>query len=303
MFDLALGSDIRPLQQTAAYARALQSMGVHIDKRAFAGGEMYIQVQWWPVLGWTGLLSRGPVWHGVPDTGVLSTQLEGLQHTIVVNDDGENGETLRGMGAIPVMTPSSLAVLELRPNHDDRRAVMRQKWRNRLSKAMRAKLRVRHVPFPADPDHWILQSEHKQRKRRKYRGLPGVLAAHYAHENPGDAHLFWIEKDGAAIAGMVFLRHHASATYFLGHTTPEGRACNAHTLILAQANDWFANNGVCTVDLGSVDTVNAPGLARFKLGCGARIQRLGGTWLYTPRLSKVVRLGARLNQSRTARQV
>ena len=55
---------------------------------------------------------------------------------------------------------------------------------------------------------------------------------------------------------------------------------NAHNLLLARAAKWFAGRGVRGLDLGTIDTVNAPGLARFKLGVGARAKKLGGTWLY-----------------------
>jgi hypothetical protein len=36
------------------------------------------------------------------------------------------------------------------------------------------------------------------------------------------------------------------------------------------------------LDLGTLDTQNAPGLARFKLGSGATAQLLGGTWARLP---------------------
>jgi hypothetical protein len=40
--------------------------------------------------------------------------------------------------------------------------------------------------------------------------------------------------------------------------------------------------GVRWLDLGSVDTEKAPGLARFKLGTGAELKRLGATMLVLP---------------------
>jgi hypothetical protein len=46
--------------------------------------------------------------------------------------------------------------------------------------------------------------------------------------------------------------------------------------------DALENLGTQVLDLGSVDTVSAPGLARFKLGAGAQVKSLGGTWLHLP---------------------
>ena len=52
---------------------------------------------------------------------------------------------------------------------------------------------------------------------------------------------------------------------------------------------WLACAGVEMLDLGMIDTVNAPGLARFKLGSGAVAQSLGGTWLHAPGLNLIAR--------------
>jgi hypothetical protein len=36
--------------------------------------------------------------------------------------------------------------------------------------------------------------------------------------------------------------------------------------------------GVARLDLGTIDTRRAPGIARFKLGAGARVEVLAGSW-------------------------
>ena len=58
-------------------------------------------------------------------------------------------------------------------------------------------------------------------------------------------------------------------------------------LALALERSWQAAQalraeGVRWLDLGSVDNEAAPGLARFKLGTGARLCRLGATCLVLP---------------------
>ena len=53
---------------------------------------------------------------------------------------------------------------------------------------------------------------------------------------------------------------------------------------LARAAEALRAEGVAWLDLGSVDTEAAPGLARFKLGTGAELRRLGiGTLLVSHR--------------------
>ena len=57
---------------------------------------------------------------------------------------------------------------------------------------------------------------------------------------------------------------------------------------LAFAAEELRKTGVQKIDLGTLDTVNAPGLARFKLGSGARAEPLGGTWLSSRLLAPVL---------------
>ncbi len=77
---------------------------------------------------------------------------------------------------------------------------------------------------------------------------------------------------------MLFLRHGTTVSYHIGWTGREGRAASAHNLILDHAAKQFASEGATLMNLGLLDTETAPGLARFKLGSGARPVQTGGTW-------------------------
>lgn len=78
---------------------------------------------------------------------------------------------------------------------------------------------------------------------------------------------------------MLFLRHGRGATYHIGHICPEGKSLCAHNLLLWQAANWLAACGHDWLDLGPLYAA-APGLWRFKLRTGARVQKTGGSWLY-----------------------
>ena len=52
--------------------------------------------------------------------------------------------------------------------------------------------------------------------------------------------------------------------------------------MLVRAAEALWVEGVRWLDLGSVDTERASGLARFKLGTGAELRRLGTTCLVLP---------------------
>lgn len=190
-------------------------------------------------------------------------------------------------GAVPLMTPASVAEIDLAAAPDIRRARLHQKWRNRLVRAETGPLRVSHRDMPPDPGHWLLRADALQQDRRGYRGWPTALTLAYASRNPGQARLFTARLGQRPVAAMLILRHGAGATYHIGHTDADGRRLSAHTLLLWTAAAWLADHGHTRLELGLIDTQAAPGLARFKLGAGATPRRLGGTWLWWPPMGRL----------------
>ena len=73
---------------------------------------------------------------------------------------------------------------------------------------------------------------------------------------------------------------------------------SAHNLLMWRAALWLARQGHRRLDLGPIDTANAPGLARFKLGIGAHARRLGGTWGWWPPLGSLLGPLAALDRAR-----
>lgn len=283
MFD-AIGSDPPvPLQQSDAFLRAVRKMGGAVTKVDFGAGSAVMQVrQTGPMR--LGLISRGPSFVCRSAAESLADALRQRRHPVLINAEVSTG--FAGAGFLNVMTPATVARLRLAK---DLQACMHQKWRNRLRKAENGPLKVVRTVFPDDVGHWLLQAEAVQRRARGYRGLHPAFAVAFRQANGDAAQLFVANLRGAPVAGMLFLRHGAAATYHIGHTTNAGRALNAHTLLLARAAKWFAGRGVEVLDLGALDTVSAPGLARFKLGIGAEAHALGGTWLYQRHLATAMR--------------
>ena len=183
---------------------------------------------------------------------------------------------LVGSGAIRVMTPQSRAVLALLQDEDRQRAGLAQKWRNRLNRADKAGLRLRHGPLPRDPQHWLLAAEAAQQRARGYRALPPAFALNWP-----ETRLFTATWNGEAIAAMLFLLHAPGASYHIGWSGETGRRLSAHTLLLWTAMRWLAARGITRLDLGPVDRDRAPGLLRFKLGSGARVVDTGHTWFHS----------------------
>ena len=282
MFDAPLQPAATPLQQSDEFLRAVRQMGGAAAKLRLGPDRQHavMQLRSLPVLGKVGLISR---WLR-DDPGELVAALAARNHPVLIN--AERAEGLAEAGFLNVMTGATIAQINL---ESDLRAGMHQKWRNRLRKAEDGPLKVVRTVFPEDTGHWLLQAEAAQRRKRGYRGLHPAFAVAYRQANGDAAQLFVANLRGAPAAGMLFLRHGAGATYLIGHATNAGRALNAHNLLLARAAKWLAGRGVRWLDLGTLDTVNAPGLARFKLGMGAKAQKLGGSWLYQKHLARPLR--------------
>ncbi len=217
----------------------------------------------------------------------------GLRRTPVILAPDNPDHGLATTGALPLMTAATVAEIDLTLPRDLRRAGLHQKWRNQLKRgeaeARKLSLRISRQNMPPDPAHWLIQADLALQRQRRFRNWPVALILAYGRENPGQAKLFTVFQGRTPLAAMLFLRHGTGATYLIGHTTPAGRRICAHNLLLWQASNWLAEKGCQRLDLGLLDTESAPGLARFKLGAGARARPLGGTWLWWSPMARALR--------------
>ena len=72
--------------------------------------------------------------------------------------------------------------------------------------------------------------------------------------------------------------HGSRATYHIGWTNCEGRRRSAGNLLMWSAMTRLARLSVTELDFGGLNTRDTRGIARFKLGAGARVKTLCGTW-------------------------
>ncbi len=293
-----------PLQQHPFYAQALTSLGCDIRCGIIKQGTDplgYVQMirRKLPIFGSVCLIPRGPVWFDghdakTADRTVLTDQfLQSLPrpgmgvHLI-------NAEVPQdGPRKTPIMSAQTVAELDLTAPETLRLAAQQSKWRNRLRAAQNSALHVMHRPMPSDPDHWLFKAEDLQRRKQRYTALPADFVVNWAAQNPKQTRLFTATHRGQIVAAMLFLMHGPRATYHIGWSGSEGRRANAHTLLLWKASNWLAARGQTRLELGVIDTENAPGLARFKLGSGAHARALGPTYLHFGHLSAVFSRGFR----------
>lgn len=274
----------QPLQQHPHFAAALSGMGQPMTSYFLPedGSAQVFSRQVWPFRNPFKMMSRGPFWPTPPSEKAQFDAICMLrdENVRVINAEDVAPAILIAAGYRQIMTPASVAVMDLRHGPDVRRALMSIKWRNALRKAESADLRISTRSYQNTTDKWLLDEDEKQQATRGYRALPAAVTQAYSVMNKGQAIIVTASRVAVPIAAMIFLRHGSAATYHIGWTSDEGRACNAHNLCLATAMDSLQDLGTDVLDLGSIDTVTSPGIARFKLGAGAQVKTLGGTWLH-----------------------
>ncbi len=184
-------------------------------------------------------------------------------------------QPVRAHRLLPLMHPATSARITLPQRRDN----LHGKWRNALKKAEGFGLNIHHRQCSPKALGRLLAADAHQQKARNYRALPAEFSHAWQRLAPQDLHLFTAHKDGILHAAALFLRHGNTASYHIAQSSPEGRQSGAARLVLWQAFRDLAQTGVAQIDLGLIDTENAPGLARFKLGSGAQAHRLGPTVL------------------------
>lgn len=282
-------------QQHWAYGAACEALGSRVLRAEFRAGGRTValaQIVTRRLLGLfhAAVLTRGPVWVGAtgPDLRaealrllVRALPLPRLRGLFVTPDAaGEEAPVLAAAGLARVMTPYATAELDLTQSAAELRAGLHGKWRNRLVTAEKAGLVVRRAGRTAADRRWLEEIEAGQQRRRRYAALPPALVEGWAMAGKRDPGLLLLvaEGEGARMGAMLFLRHGRRATYHIGWTAEAGRAAMAGNLLLWQAMLALKADGVETLDLGGLNTVDLPGIARFKLGTGARPRILCGTW-------------------------
>lgn len=286
-----------PIEQGWTYGEAIAAGSLYRPRRGVfrLGGRpvAIVQALVWPLAGVVHLVKvvRGPLFlDAAPDPSLRATvfrlirdcwslaRAEALFWTPELPDGDAARGLMRGLGMRRTVTGYSTAWLDLTAGPAALRAGLDQKWRNQLVGAGRERLRIREA-HGGSALAWLAEHHDGHRRRRRFGGPTGAFAAALAvlSPRPQDVLVLLAERGSDPVAGVQFLRHGDAATYYLAWTGPEGRAANAHNLLLWAGIERLAAAGVRWLDLGGLDA-SMPGVSRFKLGLGAEPVTLTGTW-------------------------
>ena len=264
------------LQQRWTYGEVVQSLGGQVE-RFVVGPEaspcLLAQVIVRDFGVTVGLISRGPL--VLQPSNEAMTDLRQALRRAGVRVLICTPPASCAIAGVKLVTPATQARLSLADGLEER---MHQKWRNRLRVAQKAGA-VRTIGAHPSKYEWLLSENRRAQKARGVRDLPASFTRAWGSVAPDQVMTLSTGSKRAPEAGMMFLTHGTTATYHIGWSNDAGRKANAHNLLLWSAAERLAAEGVGSIDLGRLDTVNAPGLARFKLGAGAQPERLGNTWI------------------------
>lgn len=232
---------------------------------------------------------RGPVWLEEPDAAQAGGILRALRSRwrpgrgallslVPELPVGDASDAIMGVaGMRRMVTGYNTIWIDLAPDIDALRAGLDGKWRNALVKAEAGKVRIRRSQGGDILDDLTARYD-AFRKTRRFVGPAGKLARAMVKAS-NDVTVLSAHQGDALVAGIVLVRHGPSATYFISWSGEAGREINAHNLLLWRAIELLKKDGVCWFDLGGVDAVHAPGIARFKLGIGGGVTTLAGSYL------------------------
>jgi hypothetical protein len=244
---------------------------------------------------WNGLhtviVDRGPLWfEGFGNAmhvktffdelnGQFPTRLGRKRRILPETEDGPTAQKLiAGTGLVPANDTGYQTIwLDLTQNTETLRANLKSNWRNKLSKAEKTHLTVEWdggiEGLPEILTHYAADKE-----ERGYGGpAPAFLKAYVPLlAARGDLLTARAMQNGAMIAFVLFAVHGRSATYLIGWSSPAGRECAAHHLLLWGGALMLQKGGIKELDLGGINDESAEGIKVFKEGLGGKTVRYVG---------------------------
>lgn len=284
-----------PLQQDVAYGEAMAQLGNQVVRQVACENNQpiaLVQMLRRKVWKWHHLTVcfRGPVWLGETQAKpeLVREAMISLRKSIRTNwrrsilwmpEEDTSAHALKDQKDRCVMSGYSTALLDLTCPLDALLQQMDGKWRNRLKAAEKQGLTLTDLSDDPSDYRFLLEEEDHQRKRQHYLAVDPMFTMLVDHHAP-DARILCLcaQQGQERCAAMLFLLHGPTATYQIGWSNAHGKAAHAHNLLLWEAIKRLKKRGVRALDLGGLNSDDAPGLARFKLGSGATALRLPGSF-------------------------
>jgi hypothetical protein len=231
-------------------------------------------------------LVRGPVWVEPPEdvmTAIAQSfslaKRELLFWTPELSDSPDHIARMRKVGKRRMVTGLSTSWLDITKTEEVLLQDFSGNWRNMLRAGERNDLKIEI----RDDDKGVrthLSAYDTFRQQKRFVG-PASELIQMMSENGRKGDIITLTAGAAQqiIAGVLFICHGNSATYYTSWNSNEGRNSRAHNVLLWRAIQELQKREISWLDLGGLNTESAAGVARFKIGLGGEIVTLSGTYL------------------------
>lgn len=234
------------------------------------------------------ILDRGPLW--LPGFGAPEHLIAFFiawdnafpkrigRHRRIIPELDQSQAMLVPWQAKKNIKPYQTIWIDLTQNENTLRANLDRRWRNHLNKAERENVRVEWTK-DGEALEWLLRHHDAHRTMKNFRAASPkfirLLAKFFAARS--DMLIGRAFVNDEPVAGVLFFRHGASATYQIGWSGEEGRKVNAHHLLLWQGMITLKAAEIQDLDLGGINDV-AEGVRTFKEGMGGETATLSGLY-------------------------
>ena len=196
-----------------------------------------------------------------------------------LSDTSDHLDLMRNVGKRRMVTGLSTAWLDIAKTDEELLKGFSGNWRNMLRAAERSDLKIR-IRDDGKGVNTHLAAYDTFRKQKRFVGPPSELIQSMSENGEkGDIVTLTAGTAQQIVAGVLFVCHGNSATYYTSWNSDEGRNSRAHNVLLWRAIQKLRERGVSWLDLGGLNTESAAGIARFKIGLGGEIMTLSGTYL------------------------
>jgi hypothetical protein len=296
--DISTQASRSPLEQSWVYGEAVRDhYGMSVERAVIRSGNETLGIFQLFKKRFLGVvdvsrLVRGPIWidrlaGSAPRIEAMSAIAKSfslprrdlLFWTPELSDTPEHRDLMRKVGKRRMVTGLSTAWLDITKTSEELLRGFSGNWRNMLRAGKRANLKTRiRDDGKGVSTHLAAYDAFRQQKR--FVGPPSELIRSMSENgSKGDIVTLTAGTTQQIVAGILFVRHGNSATYYTSWNSDEGRNSRAHNVLLWRAIQELRERGIKWLDLGGLNTESAAGVARFKIGLGGEIVTLSGTYL------------------------
>ncbi|RDL44047.1 hypothetical protein DN730_10445 [Marinomonas piezotolerans] len=192
-----------------------------------------------------------------------------------------------GFRKLPIRSWRS-SVIDLKLSDDSIRANLNKKWRNQLVKSESFDLdvsfsnEVEHILEIARLNEEYLKSIDASGTNSKF--IDNLISECSSSRSDLDLVCLRACHEGDLIGGVILAISPEESTYFVGWSNDKGRELYVMQRLLWNSIVYAKNTCSCEFfDMGGIDVLNTPGVAKFKIGLNGTPYTTAGTYIYVPR--------------------